>query len=88
MEARRREKIAERIAKTNQARETLMLELEKEEEVNSSKGGGDQSDRAGEQSPRLEAGDYLGTMNIMPGKRPELPTVAKSVDITSGAGLL
>ena len=57
-------------------------------EAKSSKGGGDQSDRAGEQSPRLEADDYLGTMNLIPGRRPELPTVAKSVDITSGVGLL
>ena len=65
-----------------------MLELEKEVEANSSKGGGDQIDQSGEQSPRLEAEDYLGTMNLIPGKRPELPTVAKSVDITSGVGLL
>ena len=57
-------------------------------EANSSKGGGEISDRAGEQSPRLEADDYFGTMNLLPGRRPELPTVAKSVDITSGVGLI
>ena len=83
MEKRRREKIAERILKTNEARETMMLELEKEV-------GEDTATfrKEREPSPKLEAPpDFIPQMKPKTEKRPEA-AVAKSVDITSGTGLL